>query len=233
MTLATAPPHLEMVRTHRGARGRIFVRDDTSDLSLVLGHMSIPWAEGQDEYGLRDLRIHGTFVDVGAHIGAVSLAILLDNRWTRAILVEPLPENLELARQTMAVNGLMRRAMFVQAAVGTDKVRYGKASVGDRYVGNIGSHKGRIINVETTDLPALVDMAGGTINALKVDCEGGEWALLDSPALTSVDLIFGEWHGNTRDRDGESRLHRLLDATHNLISITDVGGIGLFRAVRR
>lgn len=230
----TAPTlaHFETGITHGGRRVQIAVRDGTSDLSLVLGHMSIDWAVGGDEYDIGQLRLTGTFVDVGAHIGAVALAVLADNPNSRAILVEPLPENLALCRDTMRVNRLTPRCLFVEAAVGSSTVRYGGDRVDDRYVGNIGTHDGATIEARVITLAELVELAGGHIEALKIDCEGGEWAFLQSPALAQVDLIFGEWHGNTRSRNGRARLTRLLGRTHDLVQFTDVGGIGLFRAVR-
>jgi FkbM family methyltransferase len=231
--MTTAAAHAEAVESPRGVPGHIYVRDGTSDLSLVLGHFSIPWAAGDDEYGLRDLTVRGVFVDVGAHIGSVALAVLLDNPDATAILVEPLPENMALARETMSDNGLSDRVTFVTAAVGSAKVRYGAEDVDDRFVGNIGTHDGQTITAEVVTLPQLVAMAGGRIAAMKVDCEGGEWGLLRSTAVRHVDLIFGEWHGNTSHRDGRARLDALLGKTHELVSVTDVGGIGLFRAVRR
>ena len=224
--------HLEYVRTKRGNDGQINVRDGTSDLSIGLGTFSNHWAVGHDEYDLADLHVNGVFVDIGAHIGVVSLAVLLDNPEATAILVEPFPENLEMARATMAANGLSERCTFIQAAVGRKDITYGSESADDRYVGNIGSHDGRTIRADLVTLPQLVKMAGH-IAALKTDCEGGEWAFLRSKALDHVDLVFGEWHGSTTNRDGSSRLHRLFDRTHDLVQITDDGGIGLFRAVRR
>ncbi len=230
------PPHLETIISRRGTRGLIYVRDETSDLSLALGTFSNEWAIGDDEYNLSEVFVSGVFVDIGAHIGVVALAVLLDNPGATAILVEPIPENLAMARETMAINGLGLRASFVQAAVGNKDIRYGTVE-DDRFVGNIGSHEGETIRAELVELPHLVEMAGGHIAALKIDCEGGEWGFFQPSrakgALAHVDLIFGEWHGTTKRLDGPKRLHKLLDATHDITMVTDVGGIGLFRAVRR
>jgi FkbM family methyltransferase len=226
------PPHLEVVTTRRGQTGVIYVRDQTSDLSLALGTFSNSWATGDDEYDLEHLHVEGVFVDIGAHIGVVSLAVLMDNPGAQAILVEPIPENLAMARRTMAENALADRASYVEAAVGRSTISYGTTE-DDRFVGNIGSHAGEVIVAPLVTLPQLVKMAGGRIAAMKLDCEGGEWNFLRSSAIRHVDLIFGEWHGTTKRRDGPTRLRALLDATHDFTLLTDVGGIGLFRAVRR
>lgn len=226
-------PHPEMVISRRGQTGVIYVRDGTSDLSLALGTFSNSWATGDDEYDLENLHVSGVFVDIGAHIGVVSLAVLFDNPEASAILVEPFPENLAMARQTMETNGLADRTSFIEAAVGRGDIRYGGEDADDRYVGNIGSHTGPTIQAPIVTLPQLVKMAGGRIAAMKLDCEGGEWKFLTSKMVRHVDLIFGEWHGYTKKFDGPTRLRKLLDPTHDFTLLTDVGGIGLFRAVRR
>lgn len=226
-------PHLEPVHTKKGTNGFISVRDQTSDMSLVFGTFSNRWTLGDDEYDLDHLVVDGVFADVGAHIGIISLAVLLDNPNAKAILVEPIPENIALARRTMMANNFDDRVTFVEAAVGTDSIRYGGDEADDRYVGNIGTHDGHTITVKTITLPALVKLAGGRIAAMKIDCEGGEWGFLDSKALSKVDTIFGEWHGSGDEFNGPERLRALLDPTHEITSLTDVGGIGLFRAVPR
>lgn len=225
-------PYPTKVLSPRGTWGDIFIRDDTSDMSIVLGTFNNQFHAGANEYGLRDTHISGVFVDVGAHIGTVALAVLLDNPGATAILVEPLPENVAMIRQTLDANGLTDRATVLQAAVGKASVRYGTTE-GDRFVGNIGTHAGKTIRAEVVTLAQLVEMAGGHIAALKTDCEGGEWALLRSKSVGDIDLIFGEWHGNAKHREGRERLTSLLGATHELTEFSDDGGIGLFRAVRR
>lgn len=223
---------VQPVTAARGGRGSLVIRDKTSDLSLALATLSNHWATGDDEYHLADLHVSGVFVDIGAHIGVVALAVLLDNPEARAILVEPIPENMALARQTMELNGLDERVTFVQAAVGTTQVRYG-TDLDDRFVGNLGYNDGPTIATEEVTLAQLVKMAGGHIDALKTDCEGGEWSLLAEPEVADVALIFGEWHGHHHDFSGPERLLDLLGPTHEVDVLSDDGGVGLFRAVRR
>jgi hypothetical protein len=132
----------------------------------------------------------------------------------------------------MADNGLTDRCTFVQAAVGGTRITLGSDEVDDRWVGNLGGHGGRTIRTDRVTLPQLIEMAGGAIDVLKVDCEGGEWSLLRAD-LSPVRVILGEWHGYTVTLKGPERLHRLLHRTHDLEYVTDGGGVGLFRAVRR
>lgn len=223
--------HLQDVYTPAGRPGKLAVRDGTSDLSVALSTLSSREWTGDDEYKLRGHPFKGTFVDIGAHIGAVSLAVLLDHPVT-AILVEPVAENVELLRETIVANGLASRARIVQAAVGTDTIQIG-SDKDDRYVANLGYNDGERRKVKTITLPALVKRAGGYIDALKTDCEGGEWGLFASGGLKDVGYIFGEWHGRNRDFSGPERLHAALDPTHEITRLTDMGGIGLFWALPR
>ena len=224
-------PYLTHVRTPRGTWGDIAIRDGTSDMSLVLGTFSNQFHAGHDEYELLDLVTDGPFVDVGAHIGTVALAVLLDNPSATAILVEPFAENVAMCRQTLEANGLTDRAVVVKGAVGTNVIRYGTTE-DDRYIGNIGTHRGKTIRTRLLSLAQLVKMAGGAIDVLKLDCEGGEWSFLASPALRDVRMVLGEWHGHV-EGSGPDALRRLLEPTHEVTKLTDDGGIGLFRAVRR
>jgi FkbM family methyltransferase len=223
--------HLERIYSPRRNLGLIAARDGTSDMSVVFASLSNDWTQGDDEYRLGGRRFDGTFVDVGAHIGAVATSVLLDNN-CRAILVEPVRENVELLRATIAANGWGDRTTIVEAAVGKPTIRLGTTQ-DDRYVANIGYHDGESREVPIVSLPELVAMAGGHINALKTDCEGGEWGLFASGGLESVGYIFGEWHGHNQDFSGPDRLHHALDPTHDITSLTDDGGIGLFAALRR
>ena len=224
-------PYLTRVRTPRGTWGQIAIRDGTSDMSLVLGTFSNQFHAGSDEYELLDLVTDGPIVDIGAHIGTIGLALLLDNPRASAILVEPFAENVAMCRMTIAANDLGDRAQVVKGAVGTNVVRYGTTE-DDRFIGNIGTHKGKTVRTRLLTLPQLVKMAGGRIDVLKIDCEGGEWAFLASPAIADVRLIVGEWHGHV-EGSGPDSLRRLLEPTHEITKLTDDGGIGLFRAVRR
>lgn len=223
--------HLQEVTTPHGNRGILAVRDGTSDLSIALSTLSAREWVGDDEYRLRSRSFEGVFVDVGAHIGAVSLAVLLDHPVT-AILVEPVAENIELLQATIAANGLEDRTQIVAAAVGTMTIRIG-TDLDDRYVANLGYNEGEKRKVAMVTLPDLVALAGGHIDALKTDCEGGEWGLFASGGLADVGYIFGEWHGHGRDYIGPDRLHDLLDATHEIVRLTDNGGVGLFEAMAR
>lgn len=233
------PDEETVISSPRGATGRIRTRPDTSDLSIAGCALRV-WGHTDDEYRLADLHVDGVFVDVGAHIGAVTLAVLLDNPAARAICVEPLAENCAAIAANMAANGLTERVTILRAAIApgeTASIDYGYDGSeylrNHRYVGNIGASVDArsATTVPTVSLTRLVEWAGGAIDAIKLDCESCEWHALTEPAVSACRVIFGEWHG---DKGGDIEdVRALLAATHDVESLADLGGTGIFRAVRR
>ena len=232
------------VTTPRGAPAVVLSRPGTSDLSVAGATMRL-WGKLEDEYHLATLHVSGTFVDVGAHIGSVTLAVLLDNPEVRAICVEPLAENIEVIETTMATNGVAERVTVLQAAMGPGKsadIAYDYDETDylrtNRYIGGIErtapTHM-QTVTVPTVSLAKLVAMAGGSVDVMKLDCEGCEWHALRSTAVRHIRTIIGEWHGHAvhPHTEGAIRLREIIGKTHDVEVIDDLGGTGVFRAVRR
>ena len=219
------------VRTPSGRAARMGCRAGTSDLATVGSTFEL-WGKLHDEYRTATLDLgDGAFVDVGAHIGSVAIAVLLDNPLAHAICVEPLPENVELLRENAKRNGVNDRLHVVEGAAGKHKtvtVRYGPDDA-HRYIANIRGASGDFVDVPAITLAQLVRLAGGRIDAMKTDCEGGEYALFDATAATlrKVGRITGEYHG------GEQPLLDLLDKTHVVTVTTGDRYVGHFEAVPR
>lgn len=218
------------LRTPRGLPVTLHVREGTSDLA-VAGSVFADVAGSPivDEYRLAGLHVSGSFADVGAHIGCVAVAVLLDNPDAEAVLVEPVPENVAMIRANLDANGLSGRARVIEGAVGTDAITYGftGSEVADtnRYIGNLsGLTQGERIAVRRVGLDDLLPCS-----ALKIDCEGGEWALFDDPAITGIPVIFGEYHGG----EGVKGILRRFARTH-AVEFDDAGATtGTFRAILR
>jgi FkbM family methyltransferase len=214
---------LDTFRSPGGHAAQLLARPDTSDwntLSSILTH---------DEYGLPRGR-SGVAVDVGAHIGGWTIGVALDNPDMRVIAVEILPDNVELLERNIAAAGVADRVTVLRRSAsnrhGPERVAYGPEQA-HRYIGDQNTLDGRdqAPDADGLTLADVVDFVGGSIDLLKIDCEGCEFRFLDSPALTSVAEIVGEYHGPV------ARLLECLEATH----VVEYGGetIGPFRAVLR
>lgn len=220
--------------TPGGNTARFLVRPGTNDAMMAES------AVQSDEYGLRGLRLgDGVVVDVGAHIGQLAVAVALDHPDARVIAVEPLPENVDLMRRNVALNGVADRVEILEGAVAAPRkktvtVAYGFAGgegeTMHRYVGNQTMPDGtehQTVKVPAITLAMIVSKAKGSVALLVTDCEGGEYGLLADPAVAMVDDIRGEYHG------GYAALVTLLEGTHDVTQVSGDAYFGGFRAVRR
>ena len=232
------------VLSPRGVPATLRVREGTNDAATIHATFCFD-GKVSDEYGLRDLHIaDGWAMDVGAHIGSVAIALALDEPEARVIAVEAVPENADLLRTNAAMAGVADRVHVVEAAAAgeddlTATIHYGHYDAPGippdhaeqaRFIGNLfREHGSRGIDIEVpaVGLGGLLTRFGiERLAFLKIDCEGCEWAFLDSPALDRVDRITGEYH----DRGG-SAIVALLARTHRVELMHEDGGSGLFRAV--
>jgi FkbM family methyltransferase len=210
------------VQSPRGVTVSLHARDGTSDLATI-GSTFRLWGHLVDEYGLADIYSDGLLVDVGAHIGTVAIAFLIDNPKAHAVAVEPLPENVECIRKNAESAGVADRLTIIEGSIGTSVVHYGYDD--HRYIGNIGgSTANTAIATEPVTLSAI-SVKHGDIDILKLDCEGCEWSALSDPVIHRVPLIVGEYHHR-----GPSSLGIL---TESHVVTADAGDTGNFRAVRR
>lgn len=225
-----------VVQSPRGNDVTVHYREDTSDLSTIGSSFRL-WGNLVDEYQLGSLPpLSGLAIDIGAHIGTVTLALLADHPDLHVTAVEPLPDNVAVIRASLAENGWTDRAKVIKGAIGkgrTARVAYDFDGPdylrNHRYIGNMkkgveGEHS--TVSVPALSLSRLIE---GGCSFLKVDCEGCEWDLLADPAVAKVERIVGEGHPS----DWLARVHKALDATHDITVIEDAGGPGLFSAVRR
>lgn len=223
------------LHTPRGHEAVMGARPQTSDYSVMGSTFRGVAGSGLvDEYDLRSLYIKGRFVDVGAHVGSVTVAVLLDNPDATAICVEPVPENIAVLVANLASNGLTDRAVIIQGAVGTDRVFYGfegtEHLATNRYIANptgvvFGEHPKSVeIRVREVALEELLPC-----DAMKLDCEGGEWSLFADPRITEIPLVFGEYHFGA----GAEGVKRTFEATHSLEFTIGDENAGNFRAVAR
>lgn len=214
-----------------------YTRTDTNDGALVAGIVR------DDEYNLADLPdLSGVAVDIGAHIGAVAIALAFDHPDLRVVAVEAVDENVAVLRRNVEANRLTDRITVIEAAAaapGRKRVRmlWNYRSAGQepaayvkdsRFIGNIYEASDSDADahmVEAIDLDTIMDGID-RLALLKLDCEGCEWAFLRSKRVKDVDLIIGEFHNG-------KRLPGLRAALPDH-AVTQTGGhddVGIFRAV--
>lgn len=212
--------------TPRGNPATFAYRDFTNDWNVVTSCLT------NDEYGLANLTLTGTALDVGAHIGAVSVALALDNPGLRVIAIEPVPENLELLRDNLERNGVADRVTVLEGAVGTESVTYDfggdETATHNAWIGNAHGIDGA--TKRTITVPRWTLDETGPAGFVKIDCEGGEWGFLDDPNAASLPLIVGELH--QRGDYFRDEFVEML-ATHDVTFDGPVYGVCGFRAVRR
>lgn len=211
----------------RGHPARFWYRESTTDLSTVFASFSAWGQPAHDEYALADLHPR-RFLDIGGHIGVVTVAVLLDNPDATAVVIEPLPENVELLRRNLDANGVADRTSVIEGAVGTGDeqiVTYRAMDDVHRFVG-----------LSTDDYPGAESVTvptahlSGSFDVVKIDCEGCEWRALLDPVVLATPLIMGEWHWGA----GADAIAELLRDTHEVtVSTNPNGQDGNFRAVRR
>jgi FkbM family methyltransferase len=134
-----------------------------------------------------------TILDVGANIGLFGVFAL--SRWpgARMTAYEPDPSNLRVLTCTAAANRARNGWSVVGAAVSN---ACGEMS----FVPELGAmahkahgHEGGAITVPAVD---LFEQQGDGVDLIKMDIEGGEWAILADPRLADLKAraIRLEWH---------------------------------------
>lgn len=229
------------VQTPHGRSAQFKVRDGTSDLATV-GASNRLWGNLVDEYSIPE-GLTGFALDVGAHIGSVTVPLLLDNPDLRAVAIEAVPDNVELLRDNLALNGVDDRCTILAGAAwpgkGSIDVEYGytgsELAETNAYIGSItpwlaapGDKKSATVPRYSLD-DALRLTAGRGFVWVKSDCEGCEHRFFRGPGLRLLGTITGEWH--QRDGTPEAFAAR-LSKTHDVTWSEGIGG-GPFRAVRR
>ena len=230
----------------RGRSVELVYRADTNDWNVISSVMA-----PHDEYGLAGLpELEGWALDLGAHIGAVTVALLADHPNLEVVAVEPVPANVELLEQNVYRNGWIDRIAPFTAAIGppdvaTTVVRFGyrgtELAEHHAFVGNSmlvypegGELQYEAIEVEVLNLEWFSrGRAWGPsgLTFTKLDTEGGEWDFLAGGDPRILGRIHGEWHPTGGHVQAD--LVALLDATHELTFSGPVAGPGGFVAVPR
>jgi FkbM family methyltransferase len=176
-----------------------------------------------------------TVVDIGAHIG--SFAVYAGRMAKRVVAYEPVPENYKVMEMNLELNG-MSNVTSIHGCVG------GKRTSKRIYIseGNTCGHSEfhlcggtRYIDVKSTSLDnVFIDNNLGRIDFLKIDCEGGEYEILNNTsmhALNRIDKIAMEYHEFDGHRAEE--LIKILKTAGFDVTIKPGNSIGMIYARRK
>lgn len=180
------------------------------------------WAFAGDEYidelisNYPEFSMGGSEVaiDVGAHVGTFSLALLHRFRMVRVIALEPSLDNLKLLRENGRINGLNESKLLIKSLglFDTEGIQSfaigGSSTTGSIAKLNVYKEKdgkrkafasGRTVQINCTTLNALFEEIGANSRCrlLKIDCEGSEYRSMKAadPSLwTRVDYMIIEAH---------------------------------------
>jgi FkbM family methyltransferase len=163
-------------------------------------------------------------VDVGGYIGDFSL-YAAHELGARVVVYEPTPENYALLKENVALNGLEDRITSLNAGVGaadgslTLNVTRGDGAL--HVSGFLYSDSSEQITVPSVSLcTVFAENALTRIDLLKIDCEGGEYDIIDSmtdPLFEQIDRIVFEYHTIPGYRDKlETVKKRLVSAGYRI-----------------
>ena len=224
---------MTIVRSYRTPNGnwvKMAVRPDLVDEPVIAS------TSQHDEYGVAafDLGPDDLMVDVGAYIGSVGLAVAADYPDCRVVMVEAVPENVAVIRESIEVNGWHARVFVHHAAAaakhGRSTIRFGTTDepgsfrYTNQFIGDLRALDAPM-NVKVTNI-TLRDILDryGAIAVLKIDCEGCEYPFFEGGGMERVGYIIGEYHG------GIKRIEELLDATHDVEFYPENESVGIFKA---
>lgn len=220
----------EWFKTPNGRSALMHIRAGSNDFNTCYAAMN------EDEYLLRGLPLTGVALDIGGHLGAVTIALLLDHPDLSVETVEPIPENVDLIWRNAQLNGVADRLIVHEAAVGDGKpvtIRYAyvdnENDLHHAYIGNSLNTGDLDREHRSVTVPTLRPLDLPDADFVKIDCEGGEWPFLAAGGAERWRDIIGEWHptGHTRDE-----LFVLLP-DHDITFTGPEQGPGGFHAISR
>lgn len=155
-----------------------------------------------DVYGLESIAFQpeDIVIDVGAHIGLVSL--YLAKRWPflRIFAFEPHPANYANFARNLRLNNVSNVSLFQQAVTAdgrpimlrlVDSNTGGATAVFDM----AGAYTvGPVESVTLQDIFDRTIAPNQRCRLLKLDCEGTEYEIVPSPVLDRVDFFAAEFH---------------------------------------
>jgi FkbM family methyltransferase len=208
--------------------------DDTAILGEIFtdGYYELPAGVTSQ---LRALGASAKLVDLGAHIGLFGLWMAGRLPQARLTAFEPDPANLAQLRQVMALNDVAARWSLIDACAGNYDGATGFAAVGASTSAMAAPGDGDA-NVRARVVDVFAHL--GDADVVKIDIEGGEWAILLDPRWTEVParVVLMEYHPRLCPRDDARGLaiETLERAGFDVDVVVQLDeGHGMLRAIRR
>ena len=178
-------------------------------------------------------------VDVGSNVGVATLWLMRQYPHARLTALEPAADSYRRMMENVSRSGLADRVNGINAGVGASNgdgflVQGVSSTVShvDRHIGTSG------IAVNVIDLPNLLSLVGGSIDLMKIDCEGAEYEFLGGASLDDLKCIralIGEFHPASVEKQ-QAFFDHLEAAGFRVRRSTnfkfDDGAIGVFGAWR-
>ncbi len=149
-----------------------------------------------DCYGLRALpKDIKTVLDIGAHAGLFSLAAHIAFPGAKIHAYEPNPEMLPMLSNQAQVGGFSYFGEAVGLVEGRVSLKSGEDSVQTR------AQHAEHGEIRCISFAEAVTRLGGTVDLVKLDCEGAEWEILKDETtwkkVRNVTMEFHLWAGYT------------------------------------
>jgi FkbM family methyltransferase len=131
---------------------------------------------------LQSIRQGGTVIDIGANIGAFSILAAKENKQVKVYSLEPFPDNFKMLTNNIKINNLSNQISPIMCAV-SSKNGFADMHISDSPLGHsiCAKKSSKHIKVETVSLTDFIRKNNlKRIDYLKVDCEGAEWAIVNS-----------------------------------------------------
>ena len=191
-------------------------------LKFYVGHFMDAWAIkevfGENDYRLGVVKKKQTIIDIGANIGTFTVLSAISNTKATVICFEPSKPTFKLLQKNIQVNNLADRVFHNQMAVGGEKgilKLFNSGPSGLRSLFRVRSEQ----NYEMVSVTTLKDIFHkykiNRCDYLKIDCEGAEYAILEScpeQILKSIKHISLEFH----EMLPSQKHHHLIDILENV-----------------
>jgi FkbM family methyltransferase len=122
--------------------------------------------------------------DLGANVGLFTAWLMGRRRDARVVAFEPDPANAAVLREFLRANGRQDDVEVVQACAATEEgqVSFAGGGFGGSHVLAAGEQADAVMSVPATDAFPYITRA----DLLKIDIEGGEWAILADSRFANV-----------------------------------------------